>query len=58
MFGIKMNKELYFKRRANLKAQRDALISKANAEKKMFPDEVYEIDAQMSKLAEKYEEEA
>ena len=35
----------------NLKAQRDALINKANAEKKMFPDEVYEIDAQMSKLA-------
>ena len=53
-----MNKELYFKRRAKLKTQRDALISKANTEKKMFPDEVYQIDSQMSKLAEEYEEEA
>ena len=55
---ITMNKELYFKRRAKLKTQRDALISKANTEKKMFPDEVYQIDSQMSKLAEEYEEEA
>lgn len=53
-----MNKELYFKIRSKLKTQRDALISKANAEKKMFPDEVYEIDSQMSKLAKEYEEKA
>ena len=34
-----------------LKQQREALIAKANKEGKMFPDEVYEIDNQMSKIA-------
>jgi hypothetical protein len=39
----------------NLKIKRDFLITKANKEQKFFPEEVYDIDAEMSKIADTIE---
>ena len=39
----------------NLKIKRDSLITKANKEQKFFPEEVYDIDAEMSKIADTIE---